>query len=151
MREKDKAPVTLDRAAQLLADAQAAVTQSNDGAAIIGDEPVTAVEETAAPVAEVETVAEAPAQVAPEACVEPTAPEAAGPEPSFDEIIFEELDFTGSEESEETSDSARPTKGKKSGKGQQRELVYDDRLGQVVSRKKRKPGRSGWEDDLESY
>ena len=151
LREKDKAPVTLDRAAQLLADAQAAVTQSSEGAAIIGAEPVTAVDETAAPVAEVETVAEAPAQVASEAAVETTAPEAAGPEPSFDEIIFEELDFAEVEESEETSDSARPTKGKKSGKGQQRELVYDDRLGQVVSRKKRKPGRSGWEDDLESY
>ena len=151
LREKDKAPVTLDRAAQLLADAQAAVIQSSEGAEIIGEEPVTAVEETAEPVAEVETVAEAPAQVAPEAAVETTEPAVAVPEPGFDEIIFEELDFVEAEENEETNDSARPTKGKKSGKGQQRELVYDDRLGQVVSRKKRKPGRSGWEDDLDSY
>ncbi len=149
LREKDKTPVTLDRAAQLLADAQAAVTQPIEDAEAIGDDPVVTGEESAEPVVAEAAVAEAPAQIEPAATSETVEPEAV--EPSFDEIIFEELDFTEVEGSEETDDSTRPAKGKKSGKGQQRELVYDDRLGQVVSRKKRKPGRSGWEDDLETY
>ena len=149
LREKDKSPVTLDRAAQLLADAQAAVTAADESAEGVIEEPVVA-EASAAPIAETEPVAEAALTVEPEATTETPELVVEVTEPSFDEIIFEELDFVEVDESEDADDSAKPAKGKKTGKGQ-RELVYDDRLGQVVSRKKRKPGRSGWEDDLETY
>jgi hypothetical protein len=151
LREKDKSPITLERAAQLLTDAQEAETASAEDAATVGDEPVVAAAELAAPVAETQAVAEVPAQAETEATVETPQPEAEVTEPSFDVIIFEELDFVEVDETDETDDSAKPAKGKKTGKGQQRELVYDDRLGQVVSRKKRKPGRSGWEDEVETY
>ncbi len=94
------------------------MTQSNDGAAIIGDEPVTAVEETAAagrPGGNCRR--SAGAGRAGSRCGSNRLPEAAGPEPSFDEIIFEELDFTEVEESEETSRTGQADQGQEVGQG----------------------------------
>lgn len=50
------------------------------------------------------------------------------------------------EEGEETADGAKKPvkKGKKAAK--KRELVFDESLGEVVARRKRKPGRGGWGD-----
>jgi hypothetical protein len=150
LREKDRSAITLDHAAQLLADAEAEVAATEEAVEITSEEPVVAAEEAVAPVAEAEPGASLEAQVEVEAAAESTGAQAEVVEPSFDEIIFEELDLADYDETEDAEGAGKAGKGKKTAKGQ-RELVYDDRLGQVVSRKKRKPGRQGWEDDIESY
>jgi len=50
------------------------------------------------------------------------------------------------EDSEEAGGGAKKPakKGKKAAK--KRELVFDENLGEVVARRKRKPGRGGWGD-----
>jgi N utilization substance protein A len=150
LREKDRSAITLDHAAQLLADAEAEVAATEEAVEITSEEPVVAAEEAVAPVTVAEPGASLEAQVEVEAAAESTGAQAEVIEPSFDEIIFEELDLADLDETEDVEGAGKAGKGKKTGKGQ-RELVYDDRLGQVVSRKKRKPGRQGWEDDIESY
>jgi N utilization substance protein A len=150
LREKDRSAVTLDQAAQLLADAEAEEAVIEEATAVASEEPAVVVEEAVAPVAEAEPATEPQAQVEAEAAAEPTEAPAEVAEPSFGEIIFEELDLAEFDETEDAEGAGKAGKGKKTGKGQ-RELVYDDRLGQVVSRKKRKPGRQGWEDEIESY
>jgi N utilization substance protein A len=150
LREKDRSAVTLDHAAQLLADAEAEEAATEEAAEVTSEEPAAAAEAAVAPVAEAEPGAGLEAQVEVEAAAESAGAQAEVIEPSFDEIIFEELDLADLDETEDVEGAGKAGKGKKTGKGQ-RELVYDDRLGQVVSRKKRKPGRQGWEDDIESY
>ncbi len=51
-----------------------------------------------------------------------------------------------SEEEEDADDSLGKGKGKKKGRQKKRNLVYDERLGQVVTDRRRKPGRRGWLD-----
>ena len=60
--------------------------------------------------------------------------------------------FAGEEfEDEEEDGEAKPAAGKKAPAKKakkdtkKRELVFDEDLGQVVARRKRKPGRGGWE------
>ena len=50
------------------------------------------------------------------------------------------------EEDEEIDDSLDKDKGKKKGRQKKRNLVYDEKLGQVVTDRRRKPGRQGWLD-----
>ena len=54
-------------------------------------------------------------------------------------------------EEEEAEDELGPDKkGKKKGrKGKKRELVFDENLGEVIARRKRKPGRQRGEWDEE--
>jgi len=150
LREKDRSAVTLDQAAQLLADAEAAEGAAEKPAESVGEEAVAAVGEPSLAAADTAPGVESEPQLEAQAAAETVEPEAVIAEPSFDEIIFEELDLADLDSAEDEESPTVSGKGKKPAKGQ-RVLVYDDRLGQVVSRKKRKPGRSGWADDLDSY
>ena len=145
LREKDKAAVTLEQAAQMLAEA-ATGEEAPVAAAAEGEiEPVVAVEE-AAP----EPVAGETAEVAVATAAAEIPPEGRADEggPDFGDITFVEADFEVSE-SDGEEDGDKLDKRKKASK--KRELVFDENLGQVVSRKKRKPGRSGWADDIDSF
>jgi len=138
-----------DHAAQLLADAEAEEATIEEAVEIISEEPVVVAEEAVAPVAEAEPGTSLEAQVEVGAAAEATGAQAE---------VIERVSTRSSSKSWIWPTSMRRRcggrgqgrQGKKTAKGQ-RELVYDDRLGQVVSRKKRKPGRQGWEDDIESY
>ena len=147
LREKDKTAVTLEQAAQMLANAEAATSQ--EAIELIVEVPSTedvpaaegatseAVEaaESSADAAE-GTTAELVAEAAPtaEGLVD------FGEAPEFvDEDVIEE------EEEGETGEKKPAKKSKKVAK--KRELVFDESLGQVIARKKRKPGRGGgWEE-----
>ncbi len=147
--ERDK---ELEAAKALLAEAEAAAQEEEAAVAPeMEEEAAPAVEEVAAeaPVEEAAEVEEAPvAEAAPkevsapaevgepvpvEAAVE-EALEAAEPEGVED---WEELEFEEEEEEEEEELLARA--GKKKRKG--RRLEYDSKLGRVVARHERKPGR----------
>jgi transcription termination/antitermination protein NusA len=126
-----------------------------------------AVEAEAAPEA-VEAAAPAPAEAvqpevaapeSPEAPVTPAEPapatEEAAPEPQTMGEAVEGLlvpEVTEEFEDEEEEGEARPAGGKKAPAKKakkdtkKRELVFDEDLGQVVARRKRKPGRGGWGD-----
>jgi transcription termination/antitermination protein NusA len=174
LKEKDKTSVTLEQAAKLLARADQAKEDSTvftDTAAAAeaesdqrtadaamdkpevepaeavseaAAEPAPAAEAEAAPTAEVTPVPEAEAASAAEA--EP-AIEALTPEEQPAEVLESEYGEVEPVEDEEEEGGAakKPVKkGKKVGQKTDRELVFDENLGQVVSRKKRKPGRGGW-------
>jgi N utilization substance protein A len=74
----------------------------------------------------------------------PAVPGAEGePVQSFEEII-------GEEEEEEEGGAKDTKKGKKKGKGTQREIVFDEDLGMFIAKKKRKAGRlKDWEEFTE--
>jgi hypothetical protein len=61
------------------------------------------------------------------------------PEYVLEDVTEEEEGETG-----EAGDKKPAKKSKKTEK--KRELVFDESLGQVIARKKRKPGRGGWEE-----
>jgi N utilization substance protein A len=62
----------------------------------------------------------------------------AEPEP-VEDVAFEEVD--------DDSDASKKGKKGKKGKNQRRELVFDERRGEVIAKRKRKGGRSrGWDD-----
>ena len=156
LKEKDKAAVTLEQAAKLLAEAEAASEQRDVEAAKaeLPAEPEAAAPEQAEPAA-----VAAPEQIEMPAAVEPAEAEQAAPalegveqaavEPVFGALVFQETDFEPEEGEAAVDASGKPAKRKKSAKN--RELVYDDRLGQIVSRKKRKPTRSGWVEEADEY
>ena len=141
LREKDKTAVTLEQAARMLASAEASASQAETMLEV--PEPVSA----AAPEAEVEppqatetTEVLVVATEAPVAEVAPSIDEnlVIGPVPEefFEEVI---------EEEGEAGEKKPVKKGKKDTK--KRELVFDESLGQVIARRKRKPGRGGgWEE-----
>jgi hypothetical protein len=139
LREKDKSAVTLEQAAAMLAEAGSGDEAPAETAPPLEAAPVAEDIAAPAPAVEVTSVPEATAE-----------PEAAADSEELVEPVFTELDF-GEVTFDETETDAegveRAGKSKKTSK--KRELVYDERLGQVVSRKKRKPGRSGWYDDLD--
>lgn len=172
LRERDKSQATLETAARLLAQADQSRPELPQVEKVEAVE-APAAEAPAAETAEAQPapeVAEAPAPVeaiearvaAPEAPVAPgepaTAPEEAAPEPQTmgeaEEGFFAPGAFPSEEfEYDEDEDEAARTaggkkapakKGKKDTK--KRELVFDENLGQVVARRKRKPGRGGWGD-----
>lgn len=160
LREKDKTAITLEQAAKMLAEAEAATIDTM----IEALEPETsaatagAAQPAAAPAAQppAETPAAAEAGAAEVGAAEggaaeavtAGAPAAAPPaeeaiEPlSFPEFVTEEVE--GEEEDETEGGKKAAKKGKKFDK--KRELVFDENLGEVVARRKRKPGRGGWEE-----
>jgi N utilization substance protein A len=147
LREKDKTAVTLEQAAKMLADAEAATSQVE----LEIETPAPVAE--AAPEAEVALpeaaeTAETPAVVAEAVAAAPNAevaPPVEGilevgeiPEYVYEEVVEEEDEGEG-------GDKKPAKKSKKTAK--KRELVFDESLGQVIARKKRKPGRGGgWEE-----
>jgi N utilization substance protein A len=58
------------------------------------------------------------------------------------------LEWAGDEEEEEDDDEQSRRKTKKKGRRKKRQLVYDEDLGEVVARRRRKPGRQreAWEE-----
>lgn len=145
LREKDKTAVTLEQAARMLADADAADT-----------EPAAAVEtpietaEVAEPAAPPEVVEAAPTG-------EPTpvlAPESAGePAPATEAVVEYYPEYEPEDAGEEGTESGEAKKAVKKSKktDKKRELVFDENLGAVVARRKRKPTRGGWENGQEDY
>jgi len=136
LREKDKAAVTLEQAAKLLADsettAKADLVETEKPAAGEPAPKTPGAAESAAPLPE---------------SVEPLKPAAEVVERESFEPQYEAAMFPGEEEEEE--DEVKREKRRKSSK--KRQLVYDERLGQVVSRRKRKPSRQDWGDEIGDY
>jgi transcription termination/antitermination protein NusA len=145
LREKDKTAVTLEQAAKMLADAEAATSQEE--IKVIPALPSVELEPDAeAALPEADVTAEAAADTVegleeePVADLAPTGDEIVGFE-AIPEYAFEDV----AEEEGEAGDKKPAKKSKKTEK--KRELVFDESLGQVIARKKRKPGRGGgWEE-----
>ncbi len=110
-------------------------------------EPVAAVEAAAPEVAEAVAVSQEPVEAA-KAEVAPAPQAEVGPE--LELVPAVELEWV--EEEEEEDELGLGKKGKKKGrKGKKRELVFDEKLGEVIARRKRKPGRQRgeWDEDEE--
>jgi hypothetical protein len=141
LREKDKTAITLEQAAKMLAEAEAITAQAE-----IAGELEAPAAEAAAPQAEGETVEStemAPAAAEVEEAGDASGVEAVPPIEGLLEVedIFEDV----IEEEGETGEKKPVKKGKKDPK--KRELVFDESLGQVIARRKHKPGRGGgWEE-----
>ena len=109
-------------------------------------EPVTAGEEVAPEAAQ--AMAEVSEKLE-ELAKEEKAPEV---ETALKPELLPETDLDWVEvEGEEEGELGPAHKGKKKvGKGKKRELVFDEKLGEIVARRRRKPGRrrDEWEDDL---
>jgi N utilization substance protein A len=111
----------------------------------IETEPIE-VEESVAPEV-VEMVADAredsaEAEAVPEVEIEPESPEE---QPELD--IY--LEWVEGDEEEEDEDVSERRKAKKKSRRKKRQLVFDEDLGEVVSRRRRKPGRR--REDWENY
>ncbi len=107
-------------------------------------------EAEAAPSAEIELAEEAieeEAEVEPEAALEAEAPEA------VEEVLAEEMPGFVLEEEEEEIDLLAGDKPQKKKRRKQRELVYDEKLGEVVALRRRKRGDDVADeaDEWESY
>jgi N utilization substance protein A len=144
LREKDRSAVTLEQAAARLAAVPVEPTSVEAGAeAVVSTEAV--VEAGAEAVVSTEA---APAVV--EAAAPPVAPIVTPPQAKPSDTILPPLEAfdaapseAGEGEDEETAEGrAKRQKSKKTSK--KREFVYDETLGQVIVRRKRKPGRAGW-------
>jgi N utilization substance protein A len=151
LREKDKTAVTLEQAAKMLADAEATTVPAE----MLEVLETPATEPTATEAAAPETAEAAPegAEVAPDAAevteVDETAafttPPAIEGVLEIEELPLEVYEDVIEEEEGEAGDKKPAKKSKKTEK--KRELVFDESLGQVIARKKRKPGRGGgWEE-----
>lgn len=131
-----------------LAEEEAAVEAPTTEVApteVIEAEPIKA-EESVAPEV-VETVADAredsaEAEAVPEVEIEPELPEQE-PEPD----IY--LEWVEGDEEEGDEDVSERRKAKKKSRRKKRQLVFDEDLGEVVSRRRRKPGRR--REDWENY
>jgi N utilization substance protein A len=146
LREKDKSAVTLEQAARLLAQTVPETETAEPTAE--ATEQVTATEQTTVQAATTPVPSGGEAQAAPEVpVVQPAGTEL--PEVPFAELAFDDLQFEPEAEVEDAGEADKSSKRKKADK--KRELVYDPRLGQVVTRKKRKPGRSGWSDNIDEF
>lgn len=154
LREKEAAAAAQFAAAQAAVESQDKATPEEAALPTQAETPT-----EVAPVAPVE-VAPVEPQAAVPAPEEPAAAEAAAPalpeaevtteaeaELEFEpEVYEEEVDFAEGEEEEE--DKGKPRGKKKAAK--KRTLVYDERSGEVVAVRRRKPGRSrGWDMDEE--
>lgn len=154
LREKDKAAMTLDQVARMISEAQteetAAPALAPEAAATAAAEQTTsaAPEETPAPaeatLVEPETIAVAEADLEAVVLEQPQAIEAEAetveggeaPEPIAADTIEEEGDEAGDAKKADKRGAKKTTK--------KREFVFDEDLGEVVARHKRKPGREGW-------
>ena len=154
LREKDKTAVTLEQAAKMLAEAEAATSQEE--IKVIPALPSVETEPDAEavllePIETAEMVDDAAEGTAAESSAEESAAEGA---PTVDGIVdLEEtpeyvLEDGAEEEEGEAGEAGDKKPAKKSKKTEKkRELVFDESLGQVIARKKRKPGRGGgWEE-----
>jgi transcription termination/antitermination protein NusA len=146
LREKDKTAVTLEQAAKMLAEAEATTVQGEMLEVIEAPAP-----EAAAP--ETEAIIPEGAEVAPSVVEGAEAAETAVPAepPAIEGVLdLEELPLEVYEDviEEEEGEAGEKKPAKKSKKTEKkRELVFDESLGQVIARKKRKPGRGGgWEE-----
>jgi N utilization substance protein A len=148
LREKDKTAVTLEQAARMLADAEAATSQEE--IKVIPALPSVETEPDAETVlleaVETAKVADGAVEGVDEEPVAEVVPTGDGIV-DFEEIPEYVLEDVAEEEGEagEAGDKKPAKKSKKTEK--KRELVFDESLGQVIARKKRKPGRGGgWEE-----
>jgi N utilization substance protein A len=148
LREKDKTAVTLEQAARMLADAEAATSQEE--IKVIPALPSVETEPDAETVlleaVETAQVADGAVEGVDEEPVAEVVPTGDG-SVDFEEIPEYVLEDVAEEEGEagEAGDKKPAKKSKKTEK--KRELVFDESLGQVIARKKRKPGRGGgWEE-----
>ncbi len=158
LQEKDRTSMTLDEAARKLVEVEAEkqkapgplvaeelvapeITPSSE--AVAAELPV---ESAAAAEVVAETAApEAPAaEVQPEAEVQPAI--FAGAEAAEYPEYAGEVETT---DQDEGVDGKKPEKRGSKKDSKKRELVFDETLGQVVARRKRKPSREGWEDQDE--
>jgi hypothetical protein len=141
LKEKDKAAVTLEQMAQMLA-------KSEETGKETPAEAVESVAETGAPAAKegeevaAPAVADQPTEgqevaAAPEVAVEPEIPEL-----GYEDMEFTEADFV--EEGEPYLDTKKPGKKKKAGK-KGRQPTQEDWLTQI-GRLKGRPGLGDWED-----
>lgn len=166
LQEKDKTQVTLEAAARMLVEADhnrptlQGVEEGDEGAQVPAEMDAVTPE---APAVEPEAIAELqPEAVEPLPAPEPSESpvsedvQAVAPEPiaeTMAEASEELLEYAVEEFAEDedgdaaTAAGKKPVKkGKKSSK--KRELVFDENLGEVVARRKRKPTRDGgWETE----
>ena len=148
LREKDKTAVTLEQAAKMLADAEAATSQEE--IKVIPALPSVEIEpDTEAMLPEAVETAEMAAGAVEGVDAEPVAEVTTTVDGIVDleetpEYILEDVTEEEEGETGEAGDKKPAKKSKKTEK--KRELVFDESLGQVIARKKRKPGRGGWEE-----
>jgi N utilization substance protein A len=153
---KDEAPVEAE------IEADAALTEELPAAEEAEAEPV--VEVTAAEVTEAEPVvakeAEAPEAIAEEVeavtdvSEEPVEAEVAleaEPKPAPESELGIPIQWVEEGEEDDELEETGRGKGKKKGRRRKRQLVYDEDLGEVVARRRRKPGRQRdkWEDYID--
>ncbi len=154
LRERDKTQATLETAARLLAQAdqnrpdlpqiEEEAEAQPETEMVEAEAAAPEVAEAVAPAVEEEEVAAepAPAEVAP-AEPEPQSMGDAGeqflvPEAFVDDELIEDEEEGGAGKKAPAKKVKKDTK--------KRELVFDEDLGEVVARRKRKPGRGGWGD-----
>lgn len=149
LREKDKTAVTLEQAAKMLADAEAATSQEE--IKVIPALPsIEAEVDAKAMLPEIVETAEIAGGAVEGVDEEPAAEVAPTVEGvvDFEEIPEYVLEDVAEDEEGEAGEAGDKKPAKKSKKTEKkRELVFDESLGQVIARKKRKPGRAGgWEE-----
>ncbi len=173
LRERDKTQATLETAARLLAHAdqnpielpqveqeeaetpeaegaEAAVQVSAPEAEAVSAEAEAPKPAEAAAAEEATAVAPAPAEAAPATEAVPE-PQSMGEAPEGllapEALPSEEFEYDEEEGEAAPAAGAKKAPAKKAKKDtKKRELVFDEDLGQVVARRKRKPGRGGWGD-----
>ena len=145
LREKDKTAVTLEQAAKMLAEAEATTVQAEMLEVIEVPVPEAAAPQTeaAAPEGAEETPGAIEGTETDETAALATPPAIEGVL-DLEELPLEVYEDVIEEEEGEAGDKKPAKKSKKTEK--KRELVFDESLGQVIARKKRKPGRGGWEE-----
>ena len=145
LREKDKTAVTLEQAAKMLAEAEATTVQAEMLEVIEVPVPEAAEPQTeaAAPEGADETPGAIEGTETDETAALATPPVIEGVL-DLEERPLEVYEDVVEEEEGEAGDKKPAKKSKKTEK--KRELVFDESLGQVIARKKRKPGRGGWEE-----
>jgi N utilization substance protein A len=157
LKERDKTQATLETAARLLAQAdqnrpelpqveerEAEPVFEDEHAAVEAAAPATS-EASAVPAEEV-AVEVAPATAEPEVAAPEPETMTEAPEQFLAPDAFVDEEFVEDEE-EGGAESGKKAPAKKTKKDtKKRELVFDEDLGQVVARRKRKPGRDGWGD-----
>lgn len=159
LREKDKAAMTLEQVARMMAETQ----QDKEGALALPPEAGEAApgavtfdqeQESARPEAE-PAPTEAEAEASAETPIEAVQP---GEQPAIEteaealptEEDLADVDEFISESAAEDEDTRKPEKRGSKKTAKKRELIFDETLGEVVARRKRKPSRGGW-DDFEEY
>ena len=149
LREKDKTAVTLEQAAKMLAEAEATTVQGEMLEVIEAAAPEAAASETEAATPEgAEAATGAAERTDADQSAVLSAPPAIEGVLDIEEIPLEVYEDVIEEEEGEAGEAGDKKPAKKSKKTEKkRELVFDESLGQVIARKKRKPGRGGgWEE-----